>query len=850
MQKEPADPDAVETDAATPAGGGAAAPPAPCDDEAQTPAPPEDGPANTGGDKADVAPPGQEPPDGGDAEQGGNIVRATLDKSAADIVASVSGHRNTVTNVSYHLTPADASRNAELVITEVEFQAAKRSYQSLAGANIAGYTDRLLSQRILLLSCQHRAVALCVAKVIAHEIRAAGKQLVTIGKNCPGSYDLIDLIEQLARPKEKSARPGRRDAQRPAATVCVWAADDATEGDASDTIMDSLFTGGARVEQYQIKLSEYGLCLICLVPPRKLQDYQRSCGEADLQHWEIDFLRPLLEEHELGQYEELAETIARQRQQELWSADDAEFHKEITKYLRAGNLPQVVADRRHNDDLSVQQLFNRQDPLADIVLYCATYYPDLSPQDFSYLVELFLGDATEEAVRGPGRPQSQTADEAASPVESVPLVRRWQREADGLLRRCRLASLTNENNQRVVDFQVDGLRSRLSRYIRGEHYFFYEANFVLMRRQGLLFSPRKRIAEGARQLLVETGRQYPPAEVANWLYEIVAEFEQAAAAADGLRERSPLFYLPPDGRVKAARHYVCHGLSLVLSRLNKEPELQEAAQLFWQRLLQTQHQWFLDLLRQVGNAAPPESLGWLRRLLDQGSEEIRGQVFGYLVGHLLRRGALVYAPLKELMQWPTTTQAGRVAQSLWIVYCLETNRQLPQRDYGRWPSAHPLFGFQSHAEAVERIDLLTGWLIAATSEVHGAGALFAIADIVAGWYFILSPAVQPEAAGVAPAGYGAAELDAQLVCRLLLASLARQLSRPHRHDLLAIWEGFKSALLDDVLRLDRFANQVAGASLNAQMMADAAAARRKLMDTRTLLGRLREDFMRRAAEAV
>src|SRR5205085_4829233 len=135
-------------------------------------------------------------------------------------------------------------------------------------------------------------------------------------------------------------------------------------------------------------------------------------------------------------------------------------------------------------------------------------------------------------------------------------------------------------------------------------------------------------------------------EVADWLYEIVAEFEQMAQTADLLRDNSQLFHLLPDASVKAARRYVCHGLSLVLSRLNKEPELQEAARLFWQKLLQIQHQWLLDLLRQMGNSAPPESLNWLKQLLDQGAKEIREQAFGYLAGYLLRRDSLIYPTLK------------------------------------------------------------------------------------------------------------------------------------------------------------------------------------------------------------
>jgi hypothetical protein len=857
MQKEPPDNGMAENETGNVSAGASSdeiSPP--CEEIPQEIARPDDEQTNAKAGDGDDNLPEKEQPADADTGHDENRVEQFLNDTSAGILNGVSGKGNKIYNKysNHYHSHSDVSKNLEPYINNQQLHSSKRSYKSLHSSNIAAYTGILLTHRILLLSCYNKDVALNIAKSIAYENKAASKQLVTIETNCQGTYTFKSLIEQLAPPKENNSRTGKRASQRLPSTICVWAANDISEsdiGDISSTILDSLFIGNAYIEQYQTQLTDYGLCLICLISPRKLQDYKRSSFEVDLQNWDIDFLRPLLEDYGLEQYEELAETIARQRQQGLWSADDAEFYKEIGRYLREKNLPEIVADRpqhgRH-DDLGVQQLFDLQDPLIDTVLYCATYYPDLSPQDFSHLVELSLDDVTEEVIRKIDQSQPQNGDEKDSPVEAVPLVRRWRRETDAILRRCKLAPLTNEDNRRVVDFQVDGLRNRLGQYIQSDHYFFYESNFVLMRRQGFLFSPKRKIAEGARQLLVDMAKQYAPNEVANWLYEIVAEFEHMAQAAVYLPgERPQLFRLLPDGHVRAARHHVCQGLSLVLSRINKEPELQEAARLFWQRLLQTQRQWFLDLLRQMGNSAPAESLNLLKQLLDQSPQEIRQQAGSYLVGYLLRRDSLIYPTLKELMQWSKATQAGRTAQTLFIIYCLETNRQLAQQDYGRWPSLHPLFGFQSRAEAIECLDLLIIWLFSAASEVDEDNTLFAVADIVAGWYFILSSPSQPEARDAATLADGLAELDAQSVRQLLLEHLAQYVSRPQKNGLLEIWDTYKHGILDEVFRLDKFTNTLAAISLDVQLMTDAATARRKLIDTRNLLNQLRRDFIHCAA---
>lgn len=794
------------------------------------------------------------------AERVENQVKSNLDKSPAEIVTTLSGNGarvySRVEHHHHHGSAVEENKPKDLAqyILKSSLPPAKRSYKSIDDSEIAGYVGVLLAQRILLLGCRNKLVALNVAKSIAHKSPAA-KHLVTVNANCEGTYTAEDLIKQLAAHREDGGPQGRSSRQPPDA-VWVWEANDVGEGntgDISNTILDSLFQGGAHVDQYQTLLSESGLYLICVIPPQRLQDY-RSNFEVDLQSWEIDFLRPMLEEHGLGQVEELSETIVEQRRQGKWDEDDAEFHKEIDRHLRTRNLPAVVADKARPDyvRLDVGQLFppERQDPLADTVLYCATYYPGLSPQDFSQLIQLFLEDEADDEEVKKSTDQHQNGGEAAAPPGPPPLIWRWQRDPGAVLRRCKLDALTDENNKRVVDFQVDGLRSPLSRHIRDADYFFYESKFTLMRRRRLLFSPKKKIAEGARQLLVEMAAEYAPNEVTNWLYEIVYEFEEMSQAPDLLRERSPLFQLLRDVKVKVDRRYICHGLSLVLNRLDKEPDLQEPARLFWLKLLQTRKHWFLDLLWQMGNSTPAETLDWLKQVLDQGRKDIRNDALDYLLVYLLRRDSLIYSTLKELKQWSPEGQSGREVHTLLILYCVKTNGRVPQQDYGRWPSAHPLFAFQDVEEAREWLKLLIVWLFEAAYAADADNGLSIAADIIAGWYFILTPLSPPAPDEGGGSGDEAGGLDSLAVRRLLLECLARHCSRMEKSGLLEVWEEFRSRILMQVALFEEIMDGLPDMSAPAKLMKDAAAARRNMLATRALVGELRKDFRRCAAEVV
>ena len=389
-----------------------------------------------------------------------------------------------------------------------------------------------------------------------------------------------------------------------------------------------------------------------------------------------------------------------------------------------------------------------------------------------------------------------------------------------------------------MDFSIDGLRSLLHEHISTSYISFYESNFVLLRQKGLLFSTRKAIAESARELFAEVAAQYQPTDVANWLYEMVVDFDESIEN-DRLSERSPLYRMLPDPSLKAARRHISYGMSKLLNRLDKEDASPEAARIFWQRLLHNRHQWLLELLRRMGDFAPPETLKWLKQLFDQGTVETRRQACAYLLDYLLHRDLAIYTTLKELMQWPKSTLSGRIARQVLLAYLTETNRQIAQQDYGRWPTLHPLFSFQDRREAEESIELLTGWLCNAAFEVDAENGLLVVADIFAGWCFILSPTLQPQ---LTSGAIKENKLDNNSLRELLLTGLARHLARAQRHELAVVWDRLENDMLNVVAELDSFFDQLNAVTFNVEAQSHVTTARRKLLSTRSLLRQLRKDF--------
>lgn len=757
--------------------------------------------------------------------------------SRVGIINTLTGSHSSAFNISISNNSGVAGETVLTLDAFVSFsrlESPDRTYKSFDTSTLVGYSGCLQSERILLLSCHDANVALNVAKSIAYESKIPHKQLVSVDEKeqVQSRCNFQTFINSLARPKE------HQTSARAAAALCVWDPNETDE--IASKILDSLLSRNTQIDHYKYWLTQHGLSLICLVSPDRIHEY-RDSHDTSLRTLEIDFLTPLLEHYEVDDYETVAATIRQQRVEGRWSDTDGEFYKQIIRHLKARTVLEAVQNREQPetvDAAKVEDLFDRQDPLVDTVLYCATYFPDLSPHDFIALVELFVGEQTEEVTRRHVRPEQGNGGDLTEIVESVPLVNRWRRDAATILAECKLATLRNEDDKRVIDFQTDGLRSRLSQFLSTQ--LCYDLNFVSVRSKGLLLSPKKGIADGARQLLVDIGKEYPPSEVAHWLYEIVTEFDRLVRDDESASRYDPLPHLT----VKVARRYVSYGLSRLLIKCEKEPALREAVRLFWQKLLHNQHQWFLDLLRRMGDSAPAESLKWVKQLLDQGVELIRQQARSYLVNYLLHRNA-IYPALKELMEWPVNTQAARIARQALVLYCAETNRQVAQGEYGRWPSSHPLFPFENLTEAKESLEFLIRSIYSAASEVDAEKALYIVADLVAGWYFILSPSPSDATPGFVTESNNRSDLNADVVKNLIFQALIRHSPRTQRNALIAIWDGLKNDLLDAAIKVDK----VTASSTGAASVPDAAKVRRELLDTRTLLTELRTAFVDSTARA-
>jgi len=552
--------------------------------------------------------------------------------------------------------------------------------------------------------------------------------------------------------------------------------------------------------------------MVCLVDPSLLDEPQpdegglwsddrgmRPAGELKFHCWRIPFLRRLLARY-IEQPAEVERQITAQRANGLWSLNDSQFYFELKSYLLRRELPAEL-ERRKAPQRSAQDLFKEQDPLSATVLYVATYFPNLAPPEFNRLVPLLCRDVMGGA-DGDAGTQSKTGADLQDRLHV------WLTAPDQILKDCSLVTIPLSDATWGVNFSNQNLRDQLREYLEREYNFFLENKFRDVQKLGLIFSPSARVAQSAVQLCVDKAAAYPEYYGSGWLAELVTDFETAlAGAAPG--ETFAWRFISGPNAFKARKQFY-QNLAELIHALIEHPQAAEVAESFLQQLVLTkQRAAVLEIVRRLQFAPLFDQFKWLRRLLDQGNQEIREQTYDYLRGYLKRIRRGVYQALSNLELWlpkaarPLDDYPIPARHALWLIYAYfrETNSRFDARYYGAWPSAHPLFAFTDAATAAVNLGLLVRLLfhpgMHVVFKVQGVSrtrGVTLINGIVTHWFFVLEGRGEGSPRTVS-GDTDAAELDAATVSNLLLEEIARSVNAAQQATLAAYWLGESERLL-------------------------------------------------------
>ncbi len=572
---------------------------------------------------------------------------------------------------------------------------------------VEDYYAELITERLILISCADEDICSAAAYAVIEKLAYEDKQkrllnLDKIGEDC--STPTIYFLKKETKPEDQTV-------------ILVKAT-----GERAREFLDPLVqAASSAIGNLEADLKANQILLICIVDARDIEQRLKvrrgeHIYDKDLKvpHWKIPFLRPLLKHHFPGQELDLEEKISRQQSRGWWVEDEIDLFYEIKHHIKARSLLDVIKGRENAPEpVSANTLFKGDDPLHDTVLFAATFFQNLTLQEFRRLVTMLLGEQVQVEIVEAYKQNADGTTELVKTQQEKPLAQIWQSKTDRTMKECQLVVAPLKDSVKVVNFANHRSRDELRRHIDDEHPFFLEIQFEAIQKLGLLFDPSARIAENVARLCAAMALVNPDSYGREWIVELITDFEEHLARELSAPAETADSAIWAGVNAFKARVVVYHRLANLIRRILEEHQLEETIEnLFQQLMLEMLYRPVLELSKRLRFTTSFDEFYWLKQLFDRGDEGTRLLTSSYLYGYLENAGTRIYQVLDALSSWlPEKKDAplplsGQYLLRLFITYCVETAMTFNPKYYGSRPSQYLLLAFEELDTARSKLKLL------------------------------------------------------------------------------------------------------------------------------------------------
>ena len=578
----------------------------------------------------------------------------------------------------------------------------------------SSYVQILLEENILIVSCLNQEVLMATVYALASQIEAIkDKRLLSFeGKNSKRLDLEIEAISE-----EEGIGRGKD-------TLVVI-----------DAVRKKVFWDSLRVHSpwqagiIKDNLKNQNRFLICLVDPVVL--YQE---ESFFCCWKIPFLKNLLKIEFPSDFCEVYDKISVQRAKGFWGNNDQEFYDFVYGFIKSKTLYQEVEKREklHEENAGIEEIEEQLKPIQvndllpenkdnqiieKTVLYVATFFPNLSPNNFLRLVSLLIDE--DDVVTVPITSEKVMDDGSIKEFvlrEKINARKFWKDNSDDIKRKCGLRSPKYKERARIIDFHLPYIRRDLEEYFEEEYSTFLQQKFTLIQELGLLFvddSPR--VTENVIKLYANMANSYPEDYGDDWLVKIILHSTKRFEVnpSSQLTEQDLLLKL-----LEAFEsELVFTRISDLIREMLQYPQLEDMIDSFLEKLISwTRHDAVLAIVKCLRFAPKFRTFYWISQLLERSNEITRNEAYKFLYSQAKQSNFRIYEFFEEIQSWlPEANREKKFSQTnqyslrLFVEYCLES--KIPIKYYGQWPSKHRLFSVFSKQDKNTYTDILTQWLL-------------------------------------------------------------------------------------------------------------------------------------------
>ena len=388
-------------------------------------------------------------------------------------------------------------------------------------------------------------------------------------------------------------------------------------------------------------------------------------SSIDLQypHWEVDFLTKLLDEafsRDTGKAKVLEAKLREQRNRGLWGdGNDRTFYSRIMTFLKQGSAvldakiteleEHPVSTPQEQAPVEVPKDGDSQIHLA--ALYIATYFSSLSPADFDVLLCCLVDGEHVEVDQVTEIVGEDGSTKSIKRREKVLCSQIWRKDADSILKDCKLTTMTAPGGRQTIDFTTPFLHNEQKIYFERSRPIFLERQFTKIHSRKIIFEDRlsSAIVDRAMKLYCDRARA-DPEHHRNVLVGIVEAVKDRVLEMDG-----ETFILGQYGFFE--KDLLVSRLARLIHEMMSCSDLEGFAKDLLERLMALKHhdavlKIMLKLGSILGFGPPVNVLGWIRRLIDDCEDNSsRETSYQFLLEAACARGARVFDLLKALSEW-------------------------------------------------------------------------------------------------------------------------------------------------------------------------------------------------------
>ncbi len=358
--------------------------------------------------------------------------------------------------------------------------------------------------------------------------------------------------------------------------------------------------------------------------------------DEDVPYCYVDYLKPLVSAVYGEKATSVITRVSRIREQGTsWGGEAGAFYASLRNFLARRTLEEeldrieakaVRSGEATQEKAASEDLIQPRRKLENAVLFTATFFPDLSVEEFQRVLFTILADQTIPVPVENPEPEnsSEKAKDAPRPVRERLIRDIWTEEHLEVMTSCHLDILRpvrgTRSRRACVDFLDPRLRAQFKDLFLGTYRFVHLGYFRRVTDSGLLFDRSTRISHGMVRLIVTMAVEEPDDYGHHWLMEMirVAGPEQGLDLSDVTPSFRTVFIALDVQR----RALIMDRLSSLATEMLETPGLKGIVDRFMNQLIDLslfpQAQ---EMTKRLEYAARFDALYWLRQLIDRGDGE-------------------------------------------------------------------------------------------------------------------------------------------------------------------------------------------------------------------------------------